>query len=73
MELRNRIRALVEARGTTLTQVAESMPTPAGRTSFWRVVSKTRPTKDPRASTLQKIARALGVTLSELLEGVEFD
>ncbi len=57
----------------TLTQVAEAMPTANDRRTFWRVVSTKGRQIDPRASTLLKIARTLGVHPGELLEGVEFD
>lgn len=70
MDLATRLRELLDQRGLTQSRVAELAGIP--NETMNRIVKGT--TKDPRVSTMLKIARALGVTLGSLAgeKGFEF-
>ncbi len=67
MNLGAKIRAEREARDWRIEDLAS-----ASKCSF-RTIYRIEKGEPVRLDTVAKIARALGVTLSELLEGVEFD
>ncbi len=69
MDLGTRIKAVASERDVSLNSVAKQ----TGLTRSYVAALANSRIKDPRISTLLKIARALGVHPGELLEGVEFD
>ena len=66
-ELGQRLRDLRESKGYTQRDVAKlfSMPSIGGRISDWELGHH-----EPTLNTLRCYAKAFGITLSELLEGV---
>jgi transcriptional regulator with XRE-family HTH domain len=68
--LMKRIRSLFKASGMSFEQLGQAMgySGPTARKSAWQFVDGTN---DPRLSMLRKFAKAVGLTLEELVGGKE--